>query len=79
MKPGCEEPFIKSMPSDESLLRAWERDMMEDERRDRVQVNFIFYLLVAIGGLMAVIGVIWTVTWIGGKLALFLSALSGLT
>ena len=77
MKPGCEEPFIKSMPSDESLLQAWERDMMEDERRDRVQVNFIFYLLVAIGGLMAVIGVIWTVTWIGGKLALFLSALNG--
>jgi predicted nucleic acid-binding Zn ribbon protein len=77
MKRGCEEPFIKSMPCDESLMRAWDQEIMEREQRDHAQVNFIFYLLVAMGGLMTAIGIIWTVTWIGGKLALFLSALNG--
>ena len=78
MKRGCEEPFIKSMPCDESLMRAWDQEIMEREQRDHAQVNFIFYLLVAMGGLMTAIGIIWTVIWTVRKLVPFLLTLFNL-
>jgi predicted nucleic acid-binding Zn ribbon protein len=78
MKLEYEETFIKSMPSDESLMLAWDREIMERDQRDHAQVNFIFYLLVAMGGLMAAIGIICTVIWVSRKLVPFLLTLFNL-
>ena len=78
MKLEYEETFIKSMPSDESLTQAWDQEIVEREQRDHAQVNFIFYLLIAMGGLMTAIGVIWTVMWTVRKLVPFLLTLFNL-
>ena len=78
MKLEYEETFIKSMPSDESLMLAWEQEIMERDQRDHAQVNFIFYLLIAIGGLMTAIGIICTVIWVSRKLVPFLLTLFNL-